>query len=60
MLVDVEADTLNLDPRALEEAIQSVTRTQGLRVRAIMPVHLYGHPCDMAAISRLLPGTAWR
>jgi dTDP-4-amino-4,6-dideoxygalactose transaminase len=50
VLVDVEPDTLNLDPRALEEAIQSVTRTQGLRVRAIMPVHLYGHPCDMAAI----------
>ncbi len=47
VLVDVEADTLNLDSGGLEAAIQSITR-MGLRVRAIMPVHLYGHPCDLA------------
>jgi dTDP-4-amino-4,6-dideoxygalactose transaminase len=50
VLVDVEPDTLNLDPRALQDAIKLVTRTMGLRVRAIMPVHLYGHPCDLAPI----------
>jgi dTDP-4-amino-4,6-dideoxygalactose transaminase len=50
VLVDVEPATLNLDPAALEAAIQFATRTLGLRVKAILPVHLYGHPCDLAPI----------
>ena len=37
---DVDAGTLTLDPASVEGAI---TR----RTRAIVPVHLYGHPCDM-------------
>ena len=40
VLVDVRPDTLNMDPEAVSKAI---TR----RTRCIMPVHLYGHPCDM-------------
>lgn len=43
VLVDVEPDTLNVDPRRVEEAVSS-------RTRAILPVHLYGHPCDMDAL----------
>jgi len=50
VLVDVEPDTLNLDPKAIEQAIHFVEQTMGLRVKAIMPVHLYGHPCDLAPI----------
>ncbi len=40
VLVDVEPDTLCIDPRAVERAV--TPRTKG-----IMPVHLYGHPCDL-------------
>ena len=43
VLVDVEPDTLNVDPRRVAEAVSS-------RTRAILPVHLYGHPCDMDAL----------
>ncbi len=43
MLVDVQRDTYNIDPQAIEDAINS-------RTRAIMPVHLLGNPCDMDAI----------
>jgi dTDP-4-amino-4,6-dideoxygalactose transaminase len=43
-LVDVDADTLNLDPRRVEEAIVP-GKTVG-----IMPVHLFGQPCDMIAL----------
>jgi dTDP-4-amino-4,6-dideoxygalactose transaminase len=43
VLVDVEQDTLNIDPNAIEQAITSKTK-------ALMPVHLYGHPCDMNRI----------
>jgi len=45
VLVDVEPDTLNIDPDQVEAAIR---RTRG--VKAILPVHLYGHPADMDAI----------
>ena len=39
VLVDVEADTLCMDPSAVEAAITP-------RTRAIMPVDYAGHPCD--------------
>lgn len=45
VLVDVERDTLNIDPGQVEAAVR---RTKG--VKAIMPVHLYGHPADMDPI----------
>ena len=41
--VDVRADTLNIDPDAIEAAITP-------RTRAIIPVHFAGLACDMAAI----------
>jgi dTDP-4-amino-4,6-dideoxygalactose transaminase len=46
VLVDVEPDTLCMDPRALEAAITP-------RTRAIMPVDYAGHPCDVDAICAL-------
>jgi dTDP-4-amino-4,6-dideoxygalactose transaminase len=44
VLVDVEADTYCMDVSALEAAISPLTR-------AILPVHLYGHPADLESIS---------
>ena len=46
MLVDVEPDTCNLDPRLLERAITP-------RTRAIMPVALYGQLADMDEINAI-------
>ena len=43
VFVDIEEDTFNLNPALIEEVITE-------RTRAIMPVHLYGYPCDMDAI----------
>ena len=45
VLVDVESDTLNIDPERVEAAVKSTPN-----VKAILPVHLYGHPADMDAI----------
>src|SRR5882762_101825 len=45
VLVDVEADTMLLDPQRVEEAI-----IPG-KTRAIMPVHLFGQPANMTALS---------
>ena len=41
--VDVETKTANIDPSKIESAITSQTR-------AVIAVHLYGRPADMAAI----------
>ncbi len=43
VFVDVEEDYFSIDPAAFEAAITKKTK-------AVMPVHLYGHPADMAAI----------
>lgn len=50
ILVDVEPATLNIDPDKIEAAIVHAQQQHGVKVRAIMPVHLYGHPCDLDAI----------
>jgi dTDP-4-amino-4,6-dideoxygalactose transaminase len=49
---DIEPDTFNLDPNHAEAVIRQ-RRAQGKRVRAILPVHLFGHLCDMPAILEL-------
>jgi dTDP-4-amino-4,6-dideoxygalactose transaminase len=46
VLADVGADTYTIDVAAVEKAITS-------RTKAIIPVHLYGHPADMDAIMQL-------
>jgi len=46
ILVDIEASTYTIDPIAIEAAITS-------RTKAIIPVHLYGHPADMAPIQQI-------
>jgi dTDP-4-amino-4,6-dideoxygalactose transaminase len=44
VFADVEPDTLNLDPRSVAGRITP-------RTRAVLPVHLYGHPCDMEGLA---------
>jgi perosamine synthetase len=46
VLVDCEPDTWNLDPEQVEARI-------GPRTRAIVAVHTYGHPAEMAALREL-------
>jgi dTDP-4-amino-4,6-dideoxygalactose transaminase len=55
VLVDVNPNTLTLDPDRAEETIQSYNQRRnespGMpRIKAIIPVHLYGQPADMPAI----------
>ena len=45
---DIDAETLNMSPQALESAIKANPAT-----RAIIPVHFAGLPCDMPAIKAL-------
>lgn len=43
VFADIEPDTFNLDPDRVEARIPPCSR-------AILPVHLFGHPCDMEAL----------
>jgi dTDP-4-amino-4,6-dideoxygalactose transaminase len=44
--VDIEPDTLNMDPHLVEAAITP-------RTRALLPAHMYGHPADMPALQEI-------
>src|SRR4029077_16934996 len=46
VFVDVEPDTINLDASRLEAAITPKTK-------AIIPLHLFGQPCDMDTINAI-------
>jgi dTDP-4-amino-4,6-dideoxygalactose transaminase len=47
VFVDVDPGTLNIDPRAVEEAFDRY------QAKAIMPVHLYGQCADMDALEKI-------
>jgi len=44
--VDIDDATFNLDPKAVERAITP-------RTKAVLPVHLYGHPADLDPLLKL-------
>lgn len=46
VFADIEPDTFNLDPEAVAAVITP-------RTKAILPVHLFGQPCDMDALNAL-------
>lgn len=46
VIVDIDPDTLNIDVMAVAKAITGKTR-------AIMPVHVYGNPCDTVSLKVL-------
>ncbi|MGZ0018236.1 DegT/DnrJ/EryC1/StrS family aminotransferase [Nitrosomonas sp. wSCUT-2] len=46
VFVDIDPNTLNIDPAKIEAVITPQTT-------AILPVHCYGHPCDVEAIQNI-------
>src|SRR5215471_15634391 len=44
--VDIDDATFNLNPALVEKAITP-------RTKAILPVHLYGQPCDLAPLAEI-------
>ncbi len=43
VFVDIDPETYNIDPEKIEDSITKNTK-------AIMPVHIFGNPCEMGAI----------
>lgn len=50
VFVDSEADTWNMDPELLEEAIKDRIAKTGKKPKAIVPVYLYGMPAKIEEI----------
>ena len=52
VLVDIEPDTLNIDPVKLRKTVDDFVWEEkwGCRLKAILPVHLFGHPCEMDSV----------
>jgi dTDP-4-amino-4,6-dideoxygalactose transaminase len=51
LLVDIDPATFTISPEAVEDAIRNFRdRPHINRIRAVLPVHLYGRPADMRGI----------
>ena len=57
--VDSEEDTLGIDPSKLDDYLTSITefsggccinKNTGRKISAILPVHIFGHPCKIDSI----------
>lgn len=49
VFVDIDPKTFNIDPEKIEKKVTTKTK-------AIMPVHVWGHPCEIGKILRIAKG----
>ncbi|MFQ5354464.1 MAG: DegT/DnrJ/EryC1/StrS family aminotransferase [Thermodesulfobacteriota bacterium] len=49
LFVDIDEDTMNIDPKKIKEAMEGLDKPP----KAILPVHVFGYPCDMDAIMEI-------
>ncbi len=59
VFVDIEPRTYNMDPVKLHECIESMDIDKRKKVKAIIPVHLYGQCADMDPIISLALEHSW-
>ncbi len=51
LFVDIDSETYTMDPNALELFLKQRKKKGGRqKIKAILPVHLYGHPAEMDAV----------
>lgn len=50
VFADIDPDTFNLDPNRVEDVLKKDSQK---KIKAIIPVHLYGQACDMEAFQSL-------
>ncbi len=50
VFVDIDSRTYNMDPEKLVELMNSMTEEKRARIKAVLPIHLYGQCADMEKI----------
>jgi dTDP-4-amino-4,6-dideoxygalactose transaminase len=53
VFVDIDPQTFNIDPQQLAYQLNKLTKLSKLKVKAIVPVHLFGQMADMDEIMRI-------
>ncbi|RLB40848.1 MAG: transcriptional regulator, partial [Deltaproteobacteria bacterium] len=53
LFVDIEAESYNMDPQALKRLVHDMDGERKTRIKAVVPVHLYGRCADMDAIAEV-------
>jgi dTDP-4-amino-4,6-dideoxygalactose transaminase len=53
VFVDIDPDTYNISPECVEKAIDDMTKEERAKLKAIIPVHLYGQCADMQPILKI-------
>jgi dTDP-4-amino-4,6-dideoxygalactose transaminase len=54
LFVDIDPKAYTMDPNSLELLLKrEKARKSGEKIRAVLPVHLYGHPADMDSIMEI-------
>ncbi len=53
IFADIDPDTYNLSAAALERVLDALPAAEAKRVKAVMPVHLYGQCADMEPIGKI-------
>lgn len=48
---EIDPVSFTLDPASLERSLKKMPAALRKKIKAVVPVHLYGHPADMPAIS---------
>lgn len=53
VFVDIDPDTYNMDPVKLEDMLSSCEMEELKKIKAVLPVHIYGQCADMDNINRI-------
>jgi len=53
VFIDIDPDSFNISCKKLEHSVQSVIKSKGLTPKAVIPVDLFGLPCDYDQINKL-------
>jgi dTDP-4-amino-4,6-dideoxygalactose transaminase len=53
VFVDIDRDTYNMDPARLAEVVSRLSHEEKARVKAVIPVHLFGQCADMEPVTRI-------
>jgi dTDP-4-amino-4,6-dideoxygalactose transaminase len=53
VFVDIDEHSYNMDPEKLETTLSSLSDQQRAKLKAIMPIHLFGQCADMEAILKI-------